>query len=168
MTMTFFYKMEDAPLKRITFALAIFLLALSFCSAQETKDSLNADLQNAKDKKALGIGLTIGGGVVLVGTYVYYVAEGLSLGVSADEGSNSQAEGKAITWLSVSAIGVAIGICGLAFGIPNIISGAIRQHKAQNKIDSLGMNTQTDIYITPHVAFSPSGNSLELGFTLSY
>jgi hypothetical protein len=163
------FKMEDA-LKKIAFSLALFFLALSFCTALDTPNSLKDDLQNAQEKKALGVRLTIGGGVTLIGTYVFYVADAIYIGISEDSTSSSSSEmaGKMGAWVGITAIGATLGICGLAFGIPDIIVGSIREHQTQGKIDAWGKESQTDITLRPTIAISPSGDSLALGFSLSY
>lgn len=157
-------------MKKIVFSLSLLFLALSFCPAQDTQDSLKEDLQNAQEKKALGVRLTVGGGITLVCTYAFYVVDGLYIGISGDSTSSSysETEGKIGAWAGISVIGMTIGICGLAFGIPDIIVGSIRQHRAESKIDSWGKESQTDIAIRPTIAISPSGDSLALGFSLSY
>jgi hypothetical protein len=157
-------------MKRYLVAAALFLSVLSYCLAEDTAASLQNDVDNARHQKNLGIGLTVAGGVVLAGTYVFYVVDLLQMGIksdnSVDYGTSAQAETDLETWAGISLTGLCLGIAGLAVGIPNIIVGAIHQHHAQNALDA--KNGNSDMSFEPVLTYRPASKDVVLGLNIRY
>ena len=154
-------------MKRYLVAAMLFVSALAYCRAEDTAASLQDQVDSARHRKNLGIALTAAGGAVLVATYAYYLSDLVYISESEDTYNTDSSVSATLTWAGVSLTGFALGICGMAIGIPTIISGAIRQHRAQNALDAVD-GGRSDMSFSPVLAYRPKSKGFVLGLNLRY
>jgi hypothetical protein len=142
------------------------------CSAQDTMESLQRELDNAIKMKDSGIVLTIGGGILIGGSGLIFLIDLFKSAAGSFFSSIPKAGGSgtydidASTW-GILIGGLLIGGCGVGFGVTWIVSGNAKADSAGKKMSEIEPQSEI-IRFEPIAGFNPLNGNLSFGIVLHY